>query len=169
MPTAPSLTVAILAYPGAQAAAVHGLHDLLRTARHFLVDPGVREQRFYAPFSPGFTHGDAEILRVQHGLHRQGGAAVSIPAMAAQAHLSPRTFLRRFRKATGLTPTGYVQHLRVGRARDLLERSGLSLDAVAAEVGYQDPGAFRKVFVRIMGLTPGEYRRRFGVGTPPPN
>ncbi|MDP1831784.1 MAG: GlxA family transcriptional regulator [Geothrix sp.] len=140
-----------------------GTATLLATARHFLVDPGGREQRFYTTFAPSLAHGDKAILRVQHWLQKQGGSTVTVPEMADRAHLSERTFLRRFQKATGLTPTDYLQHLRVGKARDLLEQSDRNLDDIAWEVGYRDTGAFRKVFVRIMGLTPGEYRRRFGV------
>jgi len=49
----------------------------------------------------------------------------------------------------------------VNRARELLQFSALSADEVAWQVGYGDPGAFRKVFVRIVGLSPAEYRRRF--------
>lgn len=76
-----------------------------------------------------------------------------------------RTFLRRFVKATGLRPAQYLQHLRVGKARDLLERLDLSIAEVAWKVGYGDPGAFRKIFQRILGLSPGEYRRRFAVAS----
>lgn len=140
-----------------------GSTTLLATARHFLVDPGGREQRFYSTFAPDLTHGDADILRVQHWLQGQGGGRTRVPELAARARLGERTFLRRFQKATGLTPTEYIQHLRVGRARELLEQTELALDEVAWRVGYVDAGAFRKVFLRLMGLTPGEYRRRFGV------
>jgi AraC-like DNA-binding protein len=67
------------------------------------------------------------------------------------------------RRATGLKPKEYVQHLRVGRARETLEFSSLSINEISWKVGYEDPGAFRKVFQKIMGLSPGEYRRRFGI------
>jgi transcriptional regulator GlxA family with amidase domain len=81
--------------------------------------------------------------------------------MAAKAGLGERTFLRRFHHATGLRPTEYLQHLRVGKAREMLELSSLTIDEIAWRVGYEDPGAFRKIFLRVMGLSPGEYRRRF--------
>jgi transcriptional regulator GlxA family with amidase domain len=134
---------------------------MLATARFFLVDPGGREQRFYSPFVPVLTHGDRAVLKVQRWLQARGGERVSLEGMAGKAGLGERTFLRRFQKATGLTPIAYVQHLRVGRARELLEASDRSIDEVAWQVGYEDTGAFRKVFLRVMGLTPGEYRRRF--------
>lgn len=141
---------------------------LQATARHFLVDPGGREQRFYAPFAPVLTHGDAAVLKVQRWLQAQADAPVGIPAMARLAGLGERTFLRRFQRATGLRPTEYVQALRVARARELLETTDLAVEAVAWEVGYGDAGAFRRIFLRIVGLSPGEYRRRFSPGCAPP-
>lgn len=138
-----------------------GPASVLATARYFLVDPGGREQRFYSSFAPPLTHGDAAILRAQHWLWAKHAGKVTLPMMAARAGLHERTFLRRFQAATGHTPTAYLQQLRVGKARELLELSSRSVDEIAWKVGYQDTSAFRKVFVRVMGLSPGEYRRRF--------
>lgn len=142
-----------------------GPTTLLAVARHFLVDPGGREQRFYTTFAPSLAHGDPAVLKVQQWLARLTELRPTVPQMAARAKLGERTFLRRFQQATGLGPTEYLQHLRVSRARALLEQSDLGLEEIAWRVGYENPGAFRKVFVRLMGLTPGEYRRRFRIGT----
>jgi transcriptional regulator GlxA family with amidase domain len=139
---------------------------VLSTARLFLVDPSGREQRFYSTFAPVLDHGDQAILRTQRWLHHHSAERVDIARMAAVAHLGERTFLRRFQRAAGLRPTEYLQYLRVGHARDLLERSDLAVDEIAWRVGYQDPGAFRKILQRLTGLSPGEYRRRFAY--PPP-
>lgn len=136
---------------------------MLETARFLLIDPARREQRFYASFSPRLQHGDAAILKVQHWLQTTGARDVSIAMMAEKAGLEERTFLRRFTKASGMKPTEYCQHLRIGKAREMLELSDCAVDRVAWEVGYEDPSAFRKVFHKVMGLTPGEYRRRFGL------
>ena len=81
--------------------------------------------------------------------------------MAERACLGERTLLRRFRAATGMNPTQYCQQLRVARARDLLEFTRQSIDQVAWQVGYRDSGAFRGVFTRLVGLSPGDYRKRF--------
>lgn len=134
---------------------------MLDVARRFVTDPPGREQRYYSGFSPRLLHGDAAILKVQHWLQATEARDVSLEALAGQAGLEPRTFLRRFRKATGLTTTDYCQRLRVSRAQEILQFTTRSVDLVAADVGYNDPGAFRKVFARIVGLTPGEYRKRF--------
>lgn len=134
---------------------------MIETARMLLVDPPGREQRYYSVFSPRLTHGDAAVLRVQHWLQTTQAKDIALPTLASQAGLEERTFLRRFQKATGMTTTEYCQRLRVGRARELLQFGTASIDRVAWEVGYNDPGAFRKVFTRIVGLSPSEYRRRF--------
>ena len=67
-----------------------------------------------------------------------------------------------FQKATGLTSTDYAQRLRVAKAQELLQFGRLPIERISWEVGYSDAGAFRKVFYRVVGLTPGEYRQRFG-------
>lgn len=134
---------------------------MIETARMLLVDPPGREQRYYSVFAPRLTHGDAAVLKVQHWLQATQAKDVALATLADQAKLEERTFLRRFQKATGMTTTEYCQRLRVGRARELLQFSIDSIDRVAWEVGYSDSGAFRKVFTRIVGLSPSEYRRRF--------
>lgn len=135
------------------------------TARAFLVDPGGREQRFYRTFAPARDHGDEAILEVQRWLQTRIGQASPVARMAEVAHLGERTFLRRFQRATGLRPTAYVQALAVGRAREFLEQTEMSQQEVAWAVGYEDPKAFRRIFGRLVGLGPGEYRKRFGTGS----
>ncbi|GLS88928.1 AraC family transcriptional regulator [Cypionkella aquatica] len=131
------------------------------TARMMLVDPPGREQRYYSGFVPRLTHGDAAILKSQHALQASEGRDAALGLLAEIAGLEQRTFLRRFQKATGLTATDYAQRLRVAKAQELLRFGQKPIEGVAWEVGYSDPGAFRKVFLRIVGLTPGDYRQRF--------
>lgn len=131
------------------------------TARMMLVDPPGREQRYYSGFVPRLTHGDAAILKAQHVLQASEGRDARLSTLAETAGLEQRTFLRRFQKATGLTATDYAQRLRVTKAQELLQFGQLSIERVAWEVGYADPGAFRKVFLRVVGLPPGDYRQRF--------
>lgn len=138
-----------------------GAAVMIDTAQMLLVDPPGRQQRYYSAFAPRLSHGDGAILAIQHWLEETGAKDVSLADMARRANMEERTFLRRFRKATGMTTTDYTQRLRVGRARRMLQTTVAPIDTVAWEVGYSDPGAFRKVFTRIVGLTPGDYRRRF--------
>lgn len=132
------------------------------TARFLVVDLNRESQRHFSSFAPSLDHGDAAVLAVQRWLQGEEGAEASLADMAARAGLGERTFLRRFRAATGLKPTEYCQQLRVSKAREMLEFTRQSIDQVAWQVGYRDSGAFRKVFTRLVGLSPGDYRRRFG-------
>jgi transcriptional regulator GlxA family with amidase domain len=143
-----------------------GRPAVLATSRQWLVDPGGREQRFYDCFAPDFTHGDDAVVRVQHLLHAQYGERLTLTAMVERAHVSERTLLRRFQRATGHSPAEYLQLVRVERARERLESSSEGFDQIAWGLGYEDPGAFRRVFRRVMGISPGEYRRRFRVRRP---
>lgn len=128
-------------------------------ARYLLVDPPGREQRTYAAFLPRFDHGDAAIVKAQHQLHRD--PATPGPALATEAGLEDRTFLRRFRRATGLTPTAYRHALRLGQAQLLLETTRQTVDQIAWAIGYDDPGAFRRLFQAHLGLSPRAYRQKF--------
>ncbi len=101
------------------------------------------------------------MLKVQHWLQATDAKETSLSTLAAQAGLEQRTFLRRFQRATGLTSTEYVQRLRVSKAQELLQFSTETVDSIAWQVGYGDPSAFRRIFLRVVGLTPNEFRRRF--------
>ncbi|RUN78311.1 helix-turn-helix domain-containing protein [Sphingomonas sp. TF3] len=148
-------------------ARLYGPEITSETARFLLLDPAGREQRHYGAFVPNTAHGDASVYRVQEWLAARDGRSVSIPQMAEVAGLEERTFLRRFKAATGFKPTEYAQNLRVAKARDLLEHSNHSIDQIAWMVGYEDSAAFRRIFQRSLGLSAAEYRKRFGVGGHP--
>ncbi|WP_269494876.1 GlxA family transcriptional regulator [Castellaniella sp. S9] len=141
-----------------------GAAVMIDTAQMLLVDPPGRQQRYYSAFAPRLSHGDDAILVIQHWLEETGAKDISLANMAQRANMEERTFLRRFRKATGMTTTDYTQRLKVGRAREMLQTTAAPIDTVAWDVGYSDTGAFRKVFTRIVGLTPSDYRRRFNAG-----
>ena len=81
--------------------------------------------------------------------------------LAAEFHLSTRSLLRRFGHETGTSPLQYMQHLRVERAKQLLESTDQRLYEIASHVGYSDQAAFRKIFVNHTATTPSMYRQRF--------
>ena len=138
-----------------------GSQVMNEAARALLIDPSRREQCYYSAFSPNLTHGDAAILKVQHWLQKTEARVIDLSTLASCAQLEERTFLRRFHKATGMTSTEYCQRLRIGSAKDFLQFSLMPVEQIAWKVGYSDVSAFRKIFKRIVGLTPSEYRRRF--------
>jgi transcriptional regulator GlxA family with amidase domain len=134
---------------------------MLDTARYMNVDPPGREQRFYSGFEPRTKHGDDAILKAQQWLSAHRDRAVTVADIAQSAGLEPRTLLRRFVQATGMNPSEYQRRLRMTRAREMLEFSRKSVDEIALGVGYNDVGGFRRVFRKIVGLTPSDYRQRF--------
>lgn len=142
-----------------------GASVMIGTAQMLLLDAPGRQQRYYSAFSPRLAHGDEAVLIVQRWLQDTDAKHIALKDMAQRAGLEVRTFTRRFQKATGMTTTEYCQRLRIGRARALLHSSQLPIERVAWDVGYSDPGAFRKVFTRVVGLSPGEYRRRFNAAS----
>jgi transcriptional regulator GlxA family with amidase domain len=97
-------------------------------------------------------------LRIHHA------EAIDLQRLAEQAHCSPRTLLRRFRQATGLTPNDYLQRLRIGAAQSALRNPSRSLEQVALQVGYADRATFAKRFKQLCGETPGAFRQRLRDG-----
>lgn len=106
-------------------------------------------------------HGDMAVLAAQDWLERHASVARPVEEMVARSGLAERTFKRRFTQATGLAPIAYVQRLRVEAAKRRLETTGEPVDAIAWRVGYEDPAFFRRLFRRLTGLPPGDYRRKF--------
>ena len=85
----------------------------------------------------------------------------SVEALARRAHMSPRTFARRFRAETGATPHAWVTNQRVIAAEELLESSDASIEWIASEVGFGNAATMRQHFARVRGLSPQGYRQSF--------
>lgn len=84
----------------------------------------------------------------------------TVAQLADRAHMSSRTFARRFAAETGTTPHQWLVDQRVLRAKELLEGSDLSVDQVATVVGFGTAAMFRHHFGTSTGLTPTAFRRR---------
>lgn len=129
--------------------------------KYMIVDTGRREQRYYQSFTPKLDHGDVEIIKVQHYIQTHLDDPLPVVTLLEQCFLSERTFLRRFVRATTLKPKQYIQRVRIQRACDLIETTHDTFESISLKVGYEDNSAFRKTFIKIMGLTPREFRSRF--------
>lgn len=140
-----------------------GPATMLATARFLLIDPPRSSQLPFAAFVPNFDHGDDAIRRAQHHIHAHAQESLGVSDLHTIAGMTERTFLRRFTAATGHRPNDYVQQVRISKAREALERSVTPVDRIAWEVGYSDPAAFRKLFLRLTGISPAVYRHRFGL------
>lgn len=92
------------------------------------------------------------VMHLQH---------VDIDALAAEAGLSRRTFDRRFRVQAGVSPLQWLLQQRILRAQNLLERTDLTVDAIARQVGLATAVSLRPAFRRIVGISPQAYRQAF--------
>lgn len=84
-----------------------------------------------------------------------------VDQLAARAHMSPRTFARRFKADHGTTPAAWLARQRLIQAQRLLEQTELGLDAIAYECGFGSAAVLRQNFSRTLGTTPTAYRARF--------
>jgi transcriptional regulator GlxA family with amidase domain len=138
-------------------------HDIaLQCAKSLLVSLPRNLQSGYGVLPLSRPHADDSVRRAEDFLQRHFERNVLLEEVATQLGMSPRNLLRRFKAATGLLPGEYLQRLRVNAARDLLERGRAPLQKIASAVGYDDVASFRSLFKRHLGMTPAEYRTRFG-------
>jgi transcriptional regulator GlxA family with amidase domain len=133
----------------------------LQCARALLVDMPRAHQSGYAIVPLSRPHGDARIREIEDHIAAHCAENLTIERLAQRAHMSARTFQRRFKAATGRLPGAYLQALRISIARALLEDGSQAVQRISRAVGYEDLAFFRKVFRRETGMTPGEYRTRF--------
>jgi len=87
---------------------------------------------------------------------------LSVEALAARCHMSPRHFARMFAKEKGMTPARFVEVLRVSAARAFLEKRGMSAKEVASRTGFGGSDSMRRSFLRIVSVTPRRYAETFG-------
>lgn len=144
-----------------------GMEIARAASKMFLIDLNKAPQGAYAAFSTQKSHTDEAIHRAQALIEEELARGPSVADLARAAAMSTRTFVRRFRQATGNAPREYIQRMRVEAARRELESSRDSISSIATRVGYGDVVAFRKLFVRMTGLTPADYRARYGPRTAP--
>jgi len=138
-----------------------GKEAALQTAKFFLLQWHTAGQSPYMAFRENVHHGDAAIRQAQEWLRSHYSHPNVVDALEKQSGLPSRTFKRRFKQVTGLTPISYVQQLRVDRAKALLETSDTPIEQIGWRVGYEDITYFRRLFKRVTNLRPGDYRTRF--------
>ncbi|MCP1676430.1 transcriptional regulator GlxA family with amidase domain [Natronocella acetinitrilica] len=139
-----------------------GLERALQVAKLYLIDWHHVGQQPYALLTRHVQTEDATIARCQQWLVEHYDQAHPVAEMTRISGLSERSFKRRFRQATGLSPMVYVQNLRLEEAKQSLESSDEPVELVAVAVGYEDASFFSRLFRQRVGLTPAQYRRRFG-------
>ncbi|MEZ0469791.1 GlxA family transcriptional regulator [Luteimonas salinilitoris] len=87
---------------------------------------------------------------------------LDVEQLAQRLHMSPRQFTRRFSAVFSATPQKYVEQLRIEAAKPLLESSRKDIRRIATECGFGSAEAMRRAFARRLGVSPSDYRARFG-------
>lgn len=140
----------------------HGSQLALQVARNlvlYLRRPGGQSQ-FSAALSLQQT--DRKPLReLESWVLENLNEPLNVPALAERVAMSPRNFARVFSKEMKTTPAKFVERLRVEAARRRLEESQNNLETIAGECGFGNVNSMRNVFLRALGVAPGQYRRHF--------
>ncbi len=140
-----------------------GTEEAIRISKLFLYQWHRDGQLPYASMNENTDHGDAVISKCQAWLGRNYEGPDIVAKLVDYSGLPKRTFDRRFKTATGYSPLAYVQSLRIEEAKQILETSTSAVADIARQVGYEDLSSFRRLFRRLTGMTPGDYRRKFQV------
>jgi len=119
---------------------------------------GLLARHSYEPLptdTPGPEH--AAVARAKDCLHSRHAEPLDLDTVARAACLSPYHFIRVFARHTGLTPHAWLMQLRARKAAELLRR-GLPLADAAQQTGFADQSHLSKVFKRLHGISPGQFR-----------
>jgi transcriptional regulator GlxA family with amidase domain len=133
----------------------------MQVAKLNLIDWHEAGQQPFARLARTRQVDDATIARCQAWIAEHYAEPAPVASLVRLSGLPERSFKRRFAQATGMSPLEYVHTVRLEEAKQALEAGDAPVEAIANEVGYEDPGFFSRLFRRQVGLTPAQYRRRF--------
>jgi transcriptional regulator GlxA family with amidase domain len=140
----------------------YGAATANRLARRMVV-PAHRSggQAQYVEMPVPRSDADDDLSALIDWVHAHLDAALTVNSLAARAHMSPRTFARRFRATTGETPHRWLLDRRLDRAEELLESTNLTVDVVATRSGFGSGDTLRHHFSARRGIGPAEHRGAF--------
>ncbi|HWS33551.1 MAG TPA: helix-turn-helix domain-containing protein, partial [Actinoplanes sp.] len=104
---------------------------------------------------------DARVARSMEWALGNLAGPITVAVLARQAHMSERTYLRQFQRATGTTPIRWLIDRRVQASLALLETTRVPIEEVATAVGFETAVTYRHHFGRAMRTSPSAYRRAF--------
>ena len=135
--------------------------DALHIAKVYLLKWHAEGQLPYTGLVRRAPHADSVVKRCETWLTQHYREMDAIKQLINMSEVPERSLKRRFKAATGNTLIGHLQNLRIEESKRLLEQEDLPIEEVSEEVGYMDGSFFRRLFKRLTGLSPGQYRRMF--------
>ncbi|MBX9900491.1 MAG: helix-turn-helix domain-containing protein [Burkholderiaceae bacterium] len=130
-----------------------------RVASGLLFDSRRGPQSQFFPLTPQVAVEDDLVVRTQKRLQENLRVPHRVSDLAAELHVTPRTLLRRFRAATGMSVQDFTQRLRLDGARALLDNGSIGVEEAMLAVGYEDRASFSRKFKQYFGQGPGAFRR----------
>lgn len=133
-----------------------GAETSRRVAAMLLLDERPSQSHFM--ITDFMTERSSDLRRADEWIREHLEHGVRVADVAKAVHMSARTFARRVKEASGLSPVQYVQRVRAEQAVRLLKTTDLSVAAVARRVGYGDTATLRRLMKRVLGAVPSELR-----------
>lgn len=138
-------------------------HDIgVQVAKNFSIHRDHLNQAHFSVFRGLNQHGDQVILDAQTYIEAHYAEDISVEGVAGQVNMSKRNFIRRFKQAVQVTPLEYIQRVKIEAAKKALEHGRRNIQELTYQVGYGDSKTFRGVFKRVTGVTPQDYRNKYG-------
>jgi transcriptional regulator GlxA family with amidase domain len=135
----------------------------VQIAKIFSIDLNRYKQSYFSTFRPNHLHNDSLVAMLQQKIESQYHSIEKLEEITKDIPTSARNMTRRFKQVTGIPPIEYLQNIRVESSKKYLEQTQLSISEIIEKTGYNDPKAFRKVFFKMVGMKPIEYREKFRV------
>ncbi len=135
----------------------------IRIAKNFAIDMDRSNQLYFEYFKPGALSEDQIVRSVQSTIHENFSEIRNVEEAMSAVPSSRRNIIRRFKQATGMTPIRYLQKTKIEAAKHLLETTNKDILDVMVSSGYSDLKNFRNLFKTFTGLTPKDYRDKYGM------
>ena len=111
---------------------------------------------------PGFQNGEraepVEIWKARKFIHAHSDEELSLTKVAKFVNISPNHLSEKFKEVTGVNFVDYIARTRTEKARELLQNSNLRISEIAFAVGFQSLSQFNRVFKKLTGKSPTQFR-----------
>ncbi|ACU03981.1 helix-turn-helix- domain containing protein AraC type [Pedobacter heparinus DSM 2366] len=134
---------------------------VIAATKYFLLDLARNSQSEFVMFKGQKEHGDKLVEKVQLYIENNYQEKINIERLATDFSVVRRTLERRFSKATKNTIAEYIQRTKIEVAKKEIEKDRKTINEIMYELDYADKKAFKDLFLKITGLTPIEYKRKY--------
>ncbi len=139
---------------------IHGPEIALQLVKSHGYYPGIIQRSSCPPIADGRPYDDNPVRISQKWMENNYSQPMNVDQLSKMSGMSRRTFERHFKDVTRQTPLQYLQRIRVETAKRMLEASEKTFQEITYQVGYEDSCYFRKLFEKLTGLSPSDYKEK---------